>query len=240
MSKDEFERIREQYSKIHHFGGRVGFGKRPALIVIDMENYATDRKCPLYGGPIVMRALRNIGRLLPYVRRKGIPVFYTRIAWEGSYEREMGVMGRKLPELESVRLGSEWAEIDKRVDPQEGDTVIIKKRFSAFFGTNLLGMLVSGGIDTLILTGHSTSGCVRSTAIDATSLGFRVVVPEECVGDRADLVHKANLFDMDAKLADVVPLSEVLKYVKGLPSRRRQQRTGHRESHDPIQADPSH
>ena len=111
-------------------------------------------------------------------------------------------------------------EVDERIAPVEGEVVYCKKYPSAFFQTHLSSMLVSQGVDTLILTGCATSGCVRATAIDGISNGYRVVVPREAVGDRAQGPHEANLFDMAAKMADVIPLAEAIDYVDGLPASR--------------------
>ena len=112
--------------------------------------------------------------------------------------------------------GSKAVEIDSRVAPSPEDHVIVKKMASAFFGTPLQGLLTALGRDTVIVTGCTTSGCVRATAVDACSSGYRVIVPRECVGDRAPGPHEASLFDMDAKYADVVGLEEVLRYLEGL------------------------
>jgi maleamate amidohydrolase len=104
-------------------------------------------------------------------------------------------------------------EIDPRIAPADGEIVFNKKVASAFFGTPLVSQLASRGVDTVILTGCSTSGCIRATAVDAVSYGFRVIVPEECVADRADAPHRANLFDIDSKYGDVVGVDEVLEHL---------------------------
>ncbi len=128
-----------------------------------------------------------------------------------------GVFAKKIPALLELRTDDPAAvEVDDRIAPAEGEIVINKKCASGFFGTNLLSLLVTKGIDTLILTGCSTSGCVRATAIDGASNGFRVIVPQECVSDRAEGPHFANLFDIAAKYGDVIPLAEVIDYLKAL------------------------
>ena len=116
-------------------------------------------------------------------------------------------------------LGSRWAEVDPRLDPRPEDSILTKKGASAFFATNLVTVLVSQAVDTVILCGATTSGCVRATAIDCLQYGFPTLVPEECVGDRAAGPHAANLFDMNAKYVDVVSLIDALSYVEFLPTR---------------------
>ena len=121
-----------------------------------------------------------------------------------------------MPALLELQLGDRGVEIDPRLAPLDSEIVITKKYASAFFQTNLPSLLVTEGVDTLLLTGCSTSGCVRAAAIDGVSHGYRMIVPRECVSDRADGPHWANLFDIDAKYGDVVPLGETLEYLKGL------------------------
>ena len=125
----------------------------------------------------------------------------------------------KIPALLELQLDDPAAtELDLRLAPVEGEIVFTKKYASAFFETGLSSMLVAAGIDTLILTGCSTSGCIRATAVDGVSHGYRVIVPEEAVSDRAEGPHYANLFDINAKYGDVVPLAEVLEYLRRLPA----------------------
>jgi maleamate amidohydrolase len=123
-----------------------------------------------------------------------------------------------VPTLGDLQLGGHWVEIDPRLAAGPDETVIVKKGASAFFGTNLAAILISQGIDSIILCGATTSGCIRGTAIDLLQYGFPTLVPRECVGDRAQAPHEANLFDIQAKYADVVSLDEALAYVASVPA----------------------
>ena len=195
------------------FGGRVGFGRRPAVLVVDFFYGCTD---PAYlGGGSVGKAVDRTAALLPAARAAGAPIFYTVTQYRPD-AADVGLFGVKVPLLKLLQEGSKAVEIDSRVAPSPEDHVIVKKMASAFFGTPLQGLLTALGRDTVIVTGCTTSGCVRATAVDACSSGYRVIVPRECVGDRAPGPHEASLFDMDAKYADVVGLEEVLRYLEGL------------------------
>jgi len=129
--------------------------------------------------------------------------------------------GRPFPVWEetTLQIGGRWVEIDPRLEPREDETIVLKKGASAFFGTNLPAILVSQGVDSVILCGATTSGCVRATAVDLLQYGWPTLVPRECVGDRAQAPHDANLFDIQAKYADVVPLEDALAYVESVPGR---------------------
>ena len=201
----------EELYRERGFGARVGHGERPAVLVIDMARAFCD---PAYKvGSDQTPAVEAIAEVLAAARASGIPVYYTTTVYlpDG---RDGGMFVRKIPSLLELQLDDPAAtEIDPRIAPAAGEVVVEKKYASAFFGTSLGSMLVSRGIDTLILTGCSTSGCIRATAIDAVSHGFRVIVPEEAVSDRAPGPHYANLFDIDAKYGDVVPLAEVLGHL---------------------------
>jgi len=129
----------------------------------------------------------------------------------------MCIRDRKIPALLDLQAGDRAVEIDRRLAPIDGEIIITKKFSSAFFETNLVSLLVRDGIDTTILTGCSTSGCIRAAAVDGVSYGYHVIVPEECVSDRADGPHYASLFDINAKYGDVLPLAEVLEYFDTLP-----------------------
>jgi nicotinamidase-related amidase len=124
---------------------------------------------------------------------------------------------QKVPALAALQLGGPWAEIDPRLGRRDDETVLVKKGASGFFGTNLVSVLVSQGVDSVILCGATTSGCIRATAIDLLQYGFPTIVPRECVGDRAQAPHEANLFDIQAKYADVVGLEDALAYVERVP-----------------------
>jgi maleamate amidohydrolase len=199
-------------------GDRTGFGQTPALLVIDMSVAFND---PSYkvGGDL-SAAVEAIARLLPVARAADIPVHFSTTAYHPD-GRDAGVFGEKVPALLELQLGDRGVEIDPRLAPSEGEIVITKKFASCFFQTNLASLLVHEGVDTVILTGCSTSGCIRAAAIDACSNGYRVIVPQECVADRAEGPHWANLFDIDAKYGDVMALEDVIVALDQLPADRR-------------------
>ncbi len=198
---------------IEGFGGRGGFGRRPALAVIDMTLGFTDPESPLacdLEGPI-----SEIQKLLRAARRAEIPIVFTTVAYRESDKLTAAAFIDKVPALLTLQAGTRWAEIDPRIAPEETEPVLNKLFASGFFGTGLSSLLTAAGIDTLIITGASTSGCVRATAVDALQYGFRPVVPREAVGDRNPDAHEANLYDIDAKYGDVVPVRETLEYLGG-------------------------
>jgi maleamate amidohydrolase len=193
------------------FDNRLGFGARPALIVIDFLQGYTTPGAPLFAEGVV-RAVDESVALIAAARVAGIPVIHTRVLFHTS-GLDGGLFARKVPVLRSLVPGEPLAEFDPRVAPQEDELVIVKNYASAFFGTSLAATLTAAGIDTAILIGCSTSGCIRASAIDAIQHGFRPIVPRECVGDRHDGPHEANLFDINAKYGDVVDKAEVLSYL---------------------------
>jgi maleamate amidohydrolase len=190
------------------FDGRMGFGRSPAIIVVDFIRAYTTPDAPLYA-PAVVEAVKATAPLLVAGRRKGIPVIYTRVLYHPS-GRDGGLFVRKVPVLRGMVEGEPLADIVPELPPATDDVILIKQYASAFFGTSLATMLTAQGVDTLIITGCSTSGCVRATAVDAMQNGFRPIVPRECVGDRHEAPHEANLFDINAKYGDVVPLADVM------------------------------
>jgi nicotinamidase-related amidase len=208
---------REFYAE-RGIGVRIGFGESPAIVVVDMTKAFTD---PAYAvGCVQTETLAAIAELLGAARRRDVPVFFTQIAYlpDGS---DGGWFVKKVPALMELQLSDpNCLEIDEAVAPVEGEVVFCKKYPSAFFQTHLASMLTSRGIDTLIVTGCSTSGCVRATAVDGISSGYRVVIPEQAVGDRAPGPHEANLFDLGTKSADVLPLADVIAYIDALPASR--------------------
>lgn len=204
---------REVYAKAG-LGQAVTLGDRPAVLVIDFSCGFTDPECPL--GSDLGPQVEATRRLLDAARAKGLPVVFTTIAFEPSL-KDGGLWMQKVPALGVLQLGGPWAEIDPRLGPREDETVLVKKGASGFFGTNLASVLVSQGVDSVILCGATTSGCVRATAIDLLQYGFPTIVPRECVGDRAQAPHDTNLFDIQAKYADVVGLEEALAFVASVP-----------------------
>ncbi len=196
-------------------GGRVGFGHHPALLVIDMAVAFCD---PSYNvGVDQAVAVEEIAKLLAVTREQHVPTFFFTTAYHPD-GRDAGTFGKKVPALLELQLGDRGVDIDPRLEPLDGEMVITKKFASCFFQTNLSSLLVSEGIDTVILTGCSTSGCVRAAAIDGISNGYRVIVPQECVSDRAEGPHWANLFDINAKYGDVVPVASAIESVRSLPT----------------------
>jgi maleamate amidohydrolase len=186
------------------FGADLGIGARPAVVVVDLVNGFTDAGSPL--GADLDPVVESTRTLLDAARSAGVPVFFTTVVYDEANERAAAVFMRKVPALGVLRPGSRWIEVDARLGRREDEPVLSKAFASAFFGTPLASMLV--GCDTLVVCGASTSGCVRATVVDAVQHGLVPVVPRECVGDRWPAAHEANLFDMQAKYADVVSLSE--------------------------------
>jgi maleamate amidohydrolase len=199
------------------FDGRMGFGRAPALIVVDFIRAYTEPGSPLYA-PGVVEAVKATVPLLEIARQTGVPVIYTRVVYHPS-GADGGLFVRKVPALRRMVEGEPLAEIVPELPPGPDDVIINKQYASSFFGTSLAPMLTARGIDTLIITGCSTSGCVRATAVDAMQYGFRPIVPRECVGDRHDGPHQANLFDINAKYGDVLPLEDVIGWLQTIRPR---------------------
>ncbi len=194
---------------------RVGFGEKPAVIVIDFLQGYTTEGAPLYA-PGVVEAVKETPELLEVAREKGVLILHTQVRYTPPDFRDGGVWIKKAPVLKCLVQGNPHAEFCPQVHPHDGEIVITKQYASAFFGTSLVGTLAAAGIDTLIITGCTTSGCIRATAVDAVQHGFRTIVVRECVGDRHDGPHEANLFDINAKYGDVVTKAEVIEYLNGL------------------------
>ena len=200
------------------FQRRIGYGTRPALLVIDMAN-AWTRPGYAFTCDNMEEIIPATQALLAAAREKRIPVIFTTTAYQDPTgpRSDTGLWHLKIP-AETLLEGSEAASIDDRLDPQPGEQVIVKKRASAFHGTYLAGYLRSQRVDTAIITGVTMAGCVRHTTEDAIADGFRPIVVREAVGDRVPGVVEWNLFDIDAKFGDVEPLANVLAYLNGLPA----------------------
>ncbi|MEX0851579.1 MAG: isochorismatase family protein [Gaiellaceae bacterium] len=196
------------------FHGRAGFGRRPALIVIDVNVGFTDPESPLVCD--LEEVVAAIRQLLEEARRAEIPIVFTTVSYTEGDKRTAAAFIDKVPALLTLEAGSRWVEIDPRIAPREDEAVLNKLFASAFFGTALSSLLAANGCDSLIVTGASTSGCVRATAVDALQHGYRPIVPREAVGDRNPDAHAANLYDLDAKYGDVVSLTEVIEHLEGL------------------------
>jgi maleamate amidohydrolase len=206
---------REVYERAR-LGGSVTLGERPAVLVVDFSCGFTDPESAL--GADMTDEVEATKRILDLARARGLAVIFTSIGFEASL-KDGGLWLQKAPALADLQLGGHWVAIDPRLEPREDETVVLKKGASAFFGTNLAAILISQGVDTVILCGATTSGCVRATAVDLLQYGFPTLVPRECVGDRAQAPHEANLFDIQAKYADVVSLEDALCYLESVPSR---------------------
>jgi nicotinamidase-related amidase len=201
------------FYKRRGFAGRVGFGVRPALLVVDFINAFTGPGSPLASN--LDAEVEATRQLLASARDRNIPVAFTTVEYDDGF-RDAGVFIKKVPSLSVLRKGSPLVEVDQRLAPRANEHLIVKKYASAFFGTPLASTLTAAGVDTLIITGCTTSGCVRASAVDACQHGFLAIVVRECVGDRAPEPHEANLFDIDAKYGDVVTLEETLTYLRNL------------------------
>jgi maleamate amidohydrolase len=196
------------------FDSQVGFGKRPAILVIDFIEAYTTKGAAFFGQGVVDAVEATVG-LLAAARAAKIPIIYTKVLYHPS-GMDGGLFVKKVPALLTLVAGEPLAEIDHRIPPAPEDLVIVKNYPSCFFGTSLASTLTGLCVDTVILTGCSTSGCVRAAAIDAIQYGYRVIVPRECVGDRHDGPHEANLFDINAKYGDVLSRDEVIARLAGL------------------------
>jgi nicotinamidase-related amidase len=208
------EQAQEVYAAAR-LGQSVTLGSRPAVLVVDFSCGFTDPESTL--GSDMTEAVEATKRLLDPARAKGLPVVFTTIGYEPSL-KDGGLWLQKVPSLGDLQIGGRWVEIDPRLEPREDETIVLKKGASAFFGTNLPSILISQGVDSVILCGATTSGCIRATAIDLLQYGYPTLVPRECVADRAQAPHEANLFDIQAKYADVVSLDEALDYVESVPA----------------------
>jgi len=209
---EEFTRLRQEF-QAKGLGGRVGYGQRPALIAVDFITGFTDLRSPLAGDLDSQLAATKL--LLEPARAADIPVAFSTVAYDAELQ-DAGVWIRKIPANKWLVEGSEWVAVDARLEQRPQESTLVKKHASCFFGTDLAARLVSRRIDTLIIVGCTTSGCVRATAVDACSYGLHTIVVEEAVGDRAALPHAASLFDIDAKYGDVVGLSEACAYLSAL------------------------
>lgn len=189
------------------FASRAGFGRKPALLVIDFIHGFTDPSTDL-GGDFT-REVEATARLQAAFRAAGLPVAYTTVAYHPDLS-DGGTFVKKVPALGLLVRGTRWTEVDDRLRPERGEIVAEKQFASAFFGTDLDARLKGFGVDTLVLTGCTTSGCVRASAIDSMQYGYHTIVARDAVGDRAAGPHEANLFDIDAKYGDVVESEEVL------------------------------
>lgn len=198
---------------------RFGFGARPALINIDLQKaYTSVGEFPT-AYETHPRQMEYVNQLARLFREKGRPVVWTYVAYMDSGE-DCGVWGTRTntpDSLQNIKAGSRRSELDERLEVDRQRDIIVNKRMaSAFHETNLGSVFNFHGVDSVVVTGGSTSGCVRATVVDSLSRSYRTIVPEECVADKHESPHFANLYDMAQKYADVVPVSEVLEFMKTL------------------------
>src|SRR4051794_28797111 len=209
------EQAREVYARAR-LGESVTLGSRPGVLVVDFSCGFTDSSSTL--GSDLTAEVEATKTLLDAARAKRLPVIFTTIGYDASL-KDGGLWLQKVPSLGELQVGGRWVEIDPRLEPREDETVVLKKGASAFFGTNLPAILVTQDVDSVVLCGATTSGCIRATAVDLLQYGWPTIVPRECVGDRARAPHDSNLFDIQAKYADVVSVEDALAYLERVPGR---------------------
>jgi maleamate amidohydrolase len=194
------------------YHAKQNWGQRPAVILVDFANAYYDPDSPLYGGEGCQIALDNAARLAPASRAAGVPVIFTEVLYQpGGVDG--GAFYSKVPALSCFDAGQKTQKLELPLTVEKDDIVISKQYPSAFFGTSLAATLRWLKIDTLLICGVTTSGCVRATCIDSISHGFVTLIVEDAVGDRADGPHQANLFDMSAKYADLLGTDEAIIYL---------------------------
>ena len=199
------------YSNVYE--NRIGFGKKPALVLVDFVQAYFDKSCDLYAD--VEDALASAIRIRNVARKAGVLVIYTNVVYHQSAV-DGGRFYEKAKPLRYFLEGSPMGKWPEGLEPPEDELIISKQYPSAFFGTSLASTLTAAGIDSLLITGLTTSGCIRATCVDCCSHGFIPIVIEEACGDRHDEPHRANLFDMNAKYADVVKEAKAVDYLATL------------------------
>ncbi len=211
------ESLSENYAR-GGFGKSLQPGQRPALLVIDFVRAYLERTSPLYAG--VEQARADCETLLRAARAAAIPIVHTNVVYQPG-GRDGGVFFRKVPALKCFEIGAhpDLAAFAEGLEPLPGETVISKQYASAFFATSLASTLTSLGVDSVLIAGLYTSGCIRASAVDCVQHGFVPLVVREAVGDRAPGPHEANLFDLQAKYAEVIHLADALRYLQSLPAR---------------------
>lgn len=207
--REHLEALRQAYAR-RNWGGRVGFGKRPALVVIDMARFWLDARAQI--GSNLEAVLDGTCRVVQAARAAKVPIFFTTYAHDPAHPPSPhdNKLHLTLPDN-----ADELFEIDPRLERRPTEKLIRKRYASAFKGTNFHEMLTSLGVDTLIVTGISTSHCVYATCRDATD-SFRVIVPREAVGERCEIFHEVNLLDIDLDLGDVLSVAEVIGHLQGV------------------------
>ncbi|SIR93922.1 maleamate amidohydrolase [Haladaptatus litoreus] len=204
--------------RVYDDAGMVGhshdFGDRPALLVVDLQNGETDPDEPI--GSDLSNVIENTNELIDISHEQDVPVVFARVVYRHPDAIDGGLWVEKIPALKEWTAGSYPTKLDERLHVENDDHILDKRHASAFHDTELGSMLTAMGIDTLVVTGCSTSGCIRSSVDDAAAQGFRTIVPKECVGDRSTEQHEAHLWDIDAKFADVLSMTKVAKYFRSI------------------------
>jgi maleamate amidohydrolase len=212
MGSEPGEALDANYARAGYHASQV-WGRKPALILIDFAHAYYDPAAPLYGGEGVRTALDCALRLREVARGCGIPTILTEVKYRKG-GADGGVFFRKAPPLSCFVEGEPTQAFEAGLVPYDDEFVVTKQYPSAFFGTSLAASLTAAGVDTLVLTGITTSGCVRATCVDSMSHGFITLVVREGVGDRDPRPHEANLYDMSAKYADVVSEATIADYFR--------------------------
>ena len=190
------------------FGRPMGFGERPAVLVIDIMKAFTDAHLPL--GSNLDRQIAETNRILDVAHEIGAPVFFSLVAYDEPDCADAGLWGAKMTGLAGLTVDSPIVALDERLHRAASDAVFVKKYASCFFGTDLVSRLQARRVDTLVITGCTTSGCVRASAVDAIQYGFRPIVAREAVGDRSQPAHDQSLFDIQAKYGDVTSVDDIV------------------------------
>lgn len=197
--------------RAQNFGNRLGFGSRPALLIVDFVNGFNDPE--LLGGGNIADAIGHTADFLPIARECRLPICFTRIVYEPD-GANAGAFAKKLPTLLELTEDNPASQVVPSLVPRTAEHVVRKTQASAFFGTDLAAWLRWRRVDTILIAGCTTSGCVRASVVDGISHNFRPIVIRECVGDRAQEPHEANLFDMQAKYADVLGKDDVVSHLR--------------------------
>ncbi len=202
----------DQFKKSGYGAHDIGFGERPAVLIVDLQRGFTDPSSPIGQSPHIQRAVENTAKLVAAAKRQGIPIASCRVAWSSADDMSYW----KISSLYdgSFFEGHPMTEIDPRIADPEGIFEFTKTAPSIFFRTPLATWLTKHRIDTTIVTGCTTSGCVRASIVDSFSYGYRTIVPEECCGDQEPGPHEDNLRDVGRRYADVMPLSAVLAHLE--------------------------
>lgn len=212
--KDYGEETEQTYARAG-FGASVRRGVRPALVIVDLTRGFTEETYA--SGADLSRTVRHTADLIREARTAGLPVIFTVIEYTAAEAEGQAIKWLdKAPGMRAMRQGSDAVAIDSGLPTAPEDIVIVKKGASGFYGTTLASVLSGFGVDTAIICGATTSGCVRATAVDAVQSGFSVLVPHECCGDRAQGPHEASLFDIQAKYGDVISTSQTIDYIRAV------------------------